>query len=219
MSCIMEVLGVPPANLLHNSPRARHFFTSTGQPRYLLDQSSTATGPLDLMLDAPNSVHRSGGPSVGGAGRLHRSQTQVKPRSRPPGNKRGSPGSLDLVAALTSPVHSSLHGARLASKGSVDEMAEANGSLDFEPNAKLPGSSSSAAILDPDLIDFIRACLHWQPELRMTPAEAFHHPWIRKRHLPPLPGPILGQRMNGDSQGTSIYSDSPQSPGQSPFTL
>jgi len=29
-----------------------------------------------------------------------------------------------------------------------------------------------------DFIDFVRQCLAWEPEKRMTPERAFSHPWI-----------------------------------------
>lgn len=29
-----------------------------------------------------------------------------------------------------------------------------------------------------DFVDFISRCLEWKPEKRLTPMEAFEHPWI-----------------------------------------
>jgi serine/threonine protein kinase len=29
-----------------------------------------------------------------------------------------------------------------------------------------------------DFVDFINKCLEWKPEKRLTPMEAFEHPWI-----------------------------------------
>lgn len=37
---------------------------------------------------------------------------------------------------------------------------------------------------DPDYIDFVKKCLVWDPEARMTPDEALRHVWILKG-LPP----------------------------------
>ena len=34
---------------------------------------------------------------------------------------------------------------------------------------------------DPLFLDFIKRCLEWDPELRMTPAQALRHPWLRRR--------------------------------------
>uniref|UniRef100_A0A146M0X0 dual-specificity kinase n=3 Tax=Lygus hesperus TaxID=30085 RepID=A0A146M0X0_LYGHE len=39
---------------------------------------------------------------------------------------------------------------------------------------------------DPLFIDFVRRCLDWDPETRMTPAAALRHGWLRRR-LPRLP--------------------------------
>ncbi|CAH1393249.1 unnamed protein product [Nezara viridula] len=41
---------------------------------------------------------------------------------------------------------------------------------------------------DPLFIDFVRRCLDWDPETRMTPASALRHGWLRRR-LPRLPTP------------------------------
>jgi len=30
-----------------------------------------------------------------------------------------------------------------------------------------------------DFVDFIDCCLEWKPEKRMTPEDAFKHPWIK----------------------------------------
>lgn len=30
-----------------------------------------------------------------------------------------------------------------------------------------------------DFVDFIDNCLEWKPEKRMTPEDAFKHPWIK----------------------------------------
>lgn len=39
---------------------------------------------------------------------------------------------------------------------------------------------------DPLFIDFVRRCLDWDPDTRMTPASALRHDWLRRR-LPRLP--------------------------------
>lgn len=30
-----------------------------------------------------------------------------------------------------------------------------------------------------DFVDFLDKCIEWKPEKRMTPLEAFDHPWIQ----------------------------------------
>ncbi|XP_055858157.1 uncharacterized protein LOC129920690 isoform X2 [Episyrphus balteatus] len=42
---------------------------------------------------------------------------------------------------------------------------------------------------DPLFLNFIRGCLEWDPEKRLTPAEALKHPWLRRR----LPRPPNGE--------------------------
>lgn len=37
---------------------------------------------------------------------------------------------------------------------------------------------------DVNFIDFVRKCLEWDPKIRMTPAQAFRHPWLDRRKLP-----------------------------------
>ena len=37
---------------------------------------------------------------------------------------------------------------------------------------------------DPDFLDFVKKCLDWDPEERMTPDDALRHVWILKG-LPP----------------------------------
>jgi serine/threonine protein kinase len=32
---------------------------------------------------------------------------------------------------------------------------------------------------DPAFVDFIDKCLEWKPEKRITPEQAFKHPWIK----------------------------------------
>ncbi|CAH2099185.1 unnamed protein product [Euphydryas editha] len=57
----------------------------------------------------------------------------------------------------------------------------------------LPGSKSFVTALkgcqDKYFIDFIRRCLEWEPEKRLTPVQALRHPWLRRR----LPRPPLDE--------------------------
>ncbi|CAH0731559.1 unnamed protein product, partial [Brenthis ino] len=49
----------------------------------------------------------------------------------------------------------------------------------------LPGSKTFVTALkgcqDKYFIDFIRRCLEWEPEKRLTPAQALRHAWLRRR--------------------------------------
>lgn len=65
-----------------------------------------------------------------------------------------------------------------------------------------PGSRSLVTALngceDAAFLDFLRRCLQWLPEERMTPREAFRHEWLRRR----LPKPPCGG--NTVSSATSV---------------
>lgn len=53
--------------------------------------------------------------------------------------------------------------------------------MNSQGKIRIPGSKSLSAVLcckDSDFVDFIRRCLIWKPEERMTPDEALKHPWI-----------------------------------------
>ncbi|CAL8392872.1 unnamed protein product [Arctogadus glacialis] len=58
----------------------------------------------------------------------------------------------------------------------------------------LPGSERLESLLgtsDPDLLDFIKRCLHWDSSKRMTPGQALEHAWMMKTSLgcmSPTPG-------------------------------
>ena len=51
-----------------------------------------------------------------------------------------------------------------------------------------PGSRTWTQALggcdDINFIDFVRRCLEWDPQVRMTPAMALRHPWLVRRKLP-----------------------------------
>ncbi|KAL3316317.1 hypothetical protein Ciccas_005035 [Cichlidogyrus casuarinus] len=156
LACMMEILGMPPSHLLVTSRRRRHFFTSSGQPRYLVDQQQAdmeKNRPLagDLATTGDDSCHKSNRQN------MQRSLSTVKkPQRRCPVRK--PPGSVSLPTALTFPSTSSLHVGRLAT------------------------SSITNDLMDEDLIDFIERCLDWNPDTRMTPTQGLRHPWIRKGH-------------------------------------
>ena len=88
MLCIMEIMGVPPPEMISRAPRAKHFFTPEGEPKIV-----------------PNT----------------------KGRIRTPGTKK-----LGHVLRCEDPV----------------------------------------------FLSFLRGCLHWDPDLRLTPDEAMKHPWF-----------------------------------------
>lgn len=54
-----------------------------------------------------------------------------------------------------------------------------------------PGSKDLKRALkgcdDPLFLDFIKRCLEWDPENRITPVQALRHAWLRRR-LPRPPG-------------------------------
>ncbi|XP_008399021.1 dual specificity tyrosine-phosphorylation-regulated kinase 2 isoform X2 [Poecilia reticulata] len=78
-----------------------------------------------------------------------------------------------------------------------------------------PGSKDWSAALkgcdDPLFLDFLKQCLEWDPALRMTPSQALHHAWLRRR-LPKPPTGTTGEKVaptkrtvnNGDSSITCI---------------
>lgn len=108
LSCIIELLGMPPRKLTDDAARARHFFSSKGHPRYC-KATTIASGETALL---------------GGVSRR--------------GKFRGPPGSKFLKDAL---------------KGCEDLL----------------------------FLDFIKRCLQWDPERRMTPSKALRHAWLRRR--------------------------------------
>ncbi|CAL8292304.1 unnamed protein product [Boreogadus saida] len=66
--------------------------------------------------------------------------------------------------------------------------------LDQSGEDILPGSKGLESVLgtrDPDLLDFIKCCLHWESSKRMTPGQALKHPWMKEtspEYMFPCPG-------------------------------
>lgn len=65
----------------------------------------------------------------------------------------------------------------------------------------LPGSKDWVTALkgcdDPLFIDFLKRCLEWDPNARMTPAQALRHPWLRRRlPKPPNENPPPSRRSS-----------------------
>jgi len=110
MAMTIELLGMPPENLLRGAKRTSKFFSSNGNPMYC------------RVTDNDGMTMMEGGKSRRG-------------------KVRGPPGSRDLVTAL---------------RGALKEE-------------------------DSMVVDFIKRCLLWDPNLRMTPEMAMRHSWLRKR--------------------------------------
>ncbi|XP_064537626.1 putative dual specificity tyrosine-phosphorylation-regulated kinase 3 homolog [Drosophila montana] len=72
---------------------------------------------------------------------------------------------------------------------------------------------------DPLFLNFIRGCLEWDTEKRLTPSEALKHPWLRRR-LPRPPSSTSGGAADGSSSagGASIGGGGSISGDQSPVT-
>lgn len=65
----------------------------------------------------------------------------------------------------------------------------------------LPGSKDWVTALkgcdDPLFIDFLKRCLEWDPNARMTPSQALRHPWLRRRlPKPPSENPPPSRRSS-----------------------
>ncbi|KAH8376022.1 hypothetical protein KR093_005183, partial [Drosophila rubida] len=56
---------------------------------------------------------------------------------------------------------------------------------------------------DPLFLNFIRGCLEWDTDKRLTPSEALKHPWLRRR-LPRPPSSTSGGGTGGVSGSSSI---------------
>uniref|UniRef100_A0A1I8IFQ5 dual-specificity kinase n=1 Tax=Macrostomum lignano TaxID=282301 RepID=A0A1I8IFQ5_9PLAT len=64
----------------------------------------------------------------------------------------------------------------------------------------------TGAAADPLFLDFLRRCLLWLPEERMTPREALRHDWL-KRRLPRPPVPAGAAAAIGGATGLQLQSD------------
>lgn len=78
-----------------------------------------------------------------------------------------------------------------------------------------PGSKELKRALkgcdDPLFLDFIRRCLEWDPDARMTPAAALRHAWLRRR----LPRPPADKN---DTQSSGLRTSSSSSRNSSKTT-
>ena len=108
LSCIIELLGIPPKKIIESAARSHCFFSSKGHPRYC--EAKTISSGATI--------------SIGGVSRR--------------GKFRGPPGSKTFEEAL---------------KGCEDPL----------------------------FLDFIKKCLQWDPQRRLTPSKALRHAWLRRR--------------------------------------
>lgn len=98
-----------------------------------------------------------------------------------------------------------------------------------------PGSKDMVRALkgceDVSFVDFLTRCLDWDPQARMTPAQALKHPWLRRK-LPKPPGvpdisgasvgPIRAPTTRRGSDATSFHPTAlvgPHDPHQVRFDL
>ncbi|CAL8068782.1 unnamed protein product [Calicophoron daubneyi] len=166
LACIMEVLDVPPCDLMKKAKRWQVFFSSTGEPRYVSEQrreyanDEEVVGDVENVKEANDDNQPPSAQSTNAAG-IVRSRHKSRSHKWKP---RLPPGSVDLIRALTSSKRSSVY----------DPFSEAQASR------KSRSRTSRCEPYDPDMLDFIRGCLRWRPEERMNPTEALLHPWITK---------------------------------------
>ncbi|KAH8871670.1 Dual specificity tyrosine-phosphorylation-regulated kinase 2 isoform 1 [Schistosoma japonicum] len=158
LACIMEILGIPPMQMIKKGSQSRHYFNSNGQPLYMIEQQRHAYGneQSDKTKEALVNLSKS----------LHSSSIKTKRSGSSKRQKlRKSPGSTTLVEALT---------------------CSKNSSVCLPLGDKTSNGHKIPQPLDPDMIDFLKGCLKWNPDERMNPIEALDHPWIRKMSLQSL---------------------------------
>uniref|UniRef100_A0A3Q0KPV3 dual-specificity kinase n=1 Tax=Schistosoma mansoni TaxID=6183 RepID=A0A3Q0KPV3_SCHMA len=152
LACIMEILGVPPMQMIKKGSQSHHYFGSNGQPLYMIEQQKHSYGneQSDKTKEALTNLNKS----------LNSSSTKHKRSGSHKRQKlRKSPGSMTLVDALTS---------------------SKNSSVCLPSSDKTNVGHKIPQPLDPDMIDFLEGCLKWNPDERMNPLEALNHPWIKK---------------------------------------
>ena len=76
-----------------------------------------------------------------------------------------------------------------------------------------PGSKEIITALkgcdDPLFLDFMKRCLEWDPNIRITPPQALRHAWLRRR-LPKPPADNVdakGRRQSGSRSGVNKYNN------------
>ena len=68
-----------------------------------------------------------------------------------------------------------------ADPSSLDSHGQPRPVTNSKGKRRRPGSKTLTAVLkcdDPLFVDFITKCLIWDPERRLKPSSAMHHPWI-----------------------------------------
>ncbi|CAH8854724.1 unnamed protein product [Trichobilharzia szidati] len=177
LACIMEILGLPPMQMIKKGSQSHHYFNSSGQPLYMIEQHQHIYGgneQTDKLQEAITNLSK----SLNSSSKLKRSN----------GNKhhkiRKSPGSTNLIEALTNSKNSSV----CLPVGETSNFGH-----------KIPQP------LDPDMIDFLKGCLKWNPDERMNPVEALQHPWIRK--MPSFTASSIG-RTNSFATSRNAYNNS-----------
>ncbi|VDQ02914.1 unnamed protein product [Trichobilharzia regenti] len=181
LACIMEILGLPPMQMIKKGSQSHHYFNSSGQPLYMIEQHQHIYGneQTDKLQEAITNLSK----SLNSSSKLKRTN----------GNKhhkiRKSPGSTNLIEALTNSKNSSV----CLPVGETSSFGH-----------KIPQP------LDPDMIDFLKGCLKWNPNERMNPVEALQHPWIRK--MPSFTGSSIGRTNSFVTSFPSIMSDNSSKP-------
>ena len=71
-----------------------------------------------------------------------------------------------------------------------------------------PGSRSWTQALggcdDINFINFVSRCLEWDPQIRMTPAQALRHPWLVRRKLPLPPNKSTSNVVASPATGSTL---------------
>lgn len=57
---------------------------------------------------------------------------------------------------------------------------------------------------DINFIDFVRRCLEWDPQIRMTPAMALRHPWLVRRKLPLPPNKSTSSTVSSPANTNAL---------------
>ena len=76
--------------------------------------------------------------------------------------------------------------------------------IDARKVERTPGSRPLSSLLpdDPMLLDFVTACLCWEPAQRLTPQQALAHP-LMQRTMDTIPSDLLVQ-LFGDSDKNQL---------------
>lgn len=195
LACIMEVLGPPPAHLVTDCSRRKHFFDEHGEPRILPNSKGKKRRPVRLRAATPPrrlGVSQGAEEAWGGGGGGGRGEGELQLRD-PPG-----------VARLGGR-HECLRGWMLcvwrtprASQGSKDLI-------------------SSLQCTDVAFVSFLEGCLQWDAAQRLSAEGALKHEWVLDWAPPPFPPPQQPhQSHTGYSGPLSARGGTPRSGGAAP---